>query len=70
MSVYARQRDDMHLQAVFASQTDDPYFPVPFDEAEAAIEFRELPESAQFEIETSRWRARGSTTRTSRSPTG
>ena len=24
-----------HLRAVFASQTDDPYFPVPFDEAQA-----------------------------------
>ena len=30
LSVYARKRDDLHLQAVFASQTDDPYFPVPF----------------------------------------
>src|SRR4029077_6128030 len=27
LSVYARKRDDLHLQAVFASQTHDPYFP-------------------------------------------
>jgi phosphoribosyl 1,2-cyclic phosphodiesterase len=51
MSVYARKRDDLHLQAVFASQTYDPYFPVPFNEAEAAIEFNELPDSAKFNIE-------------------
>jgi phosphoribosyl 1,2-cyclic phosphodiesterase len=51
MSVYARKRDDLHLQAVFASQTHDPYFPVPFNEAEAAIEFNELPDSAKFNIE-------------------
>jgi phosphoribosyl 1,2-cyclic phosphodiesterase len=50
MSVYARKRDDLHLQAVFASQTHDPYFPVPFAEADAAIEFNELTDSAQFEI--------------------
>ena len=33
--VYARQRDDTHLRAVFASQTDSPYFPVPFDNVQA-----------------------------------
>ena len=47
MSVYARKRDDLHLQAVFASQTHDPYFPVPFEEADAAIEFNELTDAAQ-----------------------
>jgi len=50
LSVYARKRDDLHLQAVFASQTIDPYFPVPFDEAQAEIAFRELSDAAQFEI--------------------
>jgi len=50
LSVYARKRDDLHLQAVFASQTIDPYFAVPFAEAQAQIAFRELPDSAQFEI--------------------
>jgi phosphoribosyl 1,2-cyclic phosphodiesterase len=49
-SVYARKRDDLHLQAVFASQTHDPYFPVPFAEAQAEIAFRELSDSARFEI--------------------
>ena len=45
--VYARKRDDLHLQAVFASQTDDPYFPVPFAEAQADIAFRELVEGGE-----------------------
>jgi phosphoribosyl 1,2-cyclic phosphodiesterase len=50
LSVYARKRDDLHLHAVFASQTEDPYFPVPFAEAQAEIAFRELTDSAEFEI--------------------
>ncbi len=50
VSVYARKRDDLHLQAVFASQTDDPYFPVPFAEAQAEIAFKELTDAARFEI--------------------
>ena len=50
LCVYARKRDDLHLRAVFASQTDDPYFPIPFDEAKADIGFRELLDSAEFEI--------------------
>ena len=48
--VYARQRDDRHLQSVFASQTDSHYFPVPFDEAQADVHFRELMEGVHFEI--------------------
>ena len=48
--VYARQRDDVHLRAVFQSQTEDPYFPVPFDEVKAEVAFRELIEGARFEI--------------------
>ncbi len=48
--VYARQRDDVHLRAVFASQTEDPYFPIPFEEAKADISFRELTDSARFAI--------------------
>ncbi|HEX3697559.1 MAG TPA: MBL fold metallo-hydrolase [Polyangia bacterium] len=51
LSVYARKRDDVHLRAVFASQTDVPYFPVPFDETKASITFRELHDSAEFAIE-------------------
>jgi phosphoribosyl 1,2-cyclic phosphodiesterase len=50
LAVYARKRDDLHLRAVFASQTEDPYFPVPFDETAAAISFQELTDSAEFEI--------------------
>ena len=48
--VYARQRDDTHLRTVFASQTDSNYFPVPFDEAQADVHFRELVEGAKFDI--------------------
>jgi phosphoribosyl 1,2-cyclic phosphodiesterase len=50
LCVYARKRDDLHLRAVFASQTDDPYFPIPFEEAKADIGFRELLDSDEFEI--------------------
>jgi phosphoribosyl 1,2-cyclic phosphodiesterase len=48
--VYARQRDDTHLRAVFASQTEDPYFPVPFNSVKAEVAFRELVEGATFHI--------------------
>jgi len=48
--VYARQRDDTHLRAVFASQTEDPYFPVAFNAVKADVAFRELVEGARFEI--------------------
>jgi phosphoribosyl 1,2-cyclic phosphodiesterase len=48
--VYARQRDDTHLRAVFQSQTEDPYFPVPFDSVQADVALRELVEGAQFDI--------------------
>jgi phosphoribosyl 1,2-cyclic phosphodiesterase len=54
LHVYARQRDDVHLRSVFASQTEAPYFPVPFDETRAAVQFRELADSARFEIEDAR----------------
>ncbi|MFH0900842.1 MAG: MBL fold metallo-hydrolase [Pseudomonadota bacterium] len=46
--VYARQLDDTHLRAVFASQTEDPYFPVPFNSVKAQVAFRELVEGARF----------------------
>jgi phosphoribosyl 1,2-cyclic phosphodiesterase len=51
LSVYARKRDDVHLRAVFASQTVDPYFPISFSEAKADVSFRELMDSAEFEID-------------------
>ncbi len=50
LHVYARQRDDTHLRAVFASQTEDPYFPVPFESVQADVAFRELVEGARFQI--------------------
>jgi phosphoribosyl 1,2-cyclic phosphodiesterase len=48
--VYARQRDDTHLRAVFAQQNEDPYFPVPMNAAKADVAFRELVEGARFEL--------------------
>lgn len=51
LHVYARERDDTRLNAIFASQTYDPYFPVPFDRAQARVDFRGLDDRAQFEIE-------------------
>jgi phosphoribosyl 1,2-cyclic phosphodiesterase len=50
LHVYARKRDDLHLRAVFASQTDDPYFPVSFDETKADVAFSELSDAATFEV--------------------
>ncbi len=51
LEVYARQRDDTHLRAVFASQTEDPYFPVPFDVLKADVQFRELVDGQAFAID-------------------
>ena len=48
--VYARQRDDTHLRTVFALQSDNPYFSVPFDAAAATVAFTELSDDARFEI--------------------
>jgi phosphoribosyl 1,2-cyclic phosphodiesterase len=50
LHVYARHRDDTHLRAVFASQSDTPYFAVPFDQVKAEVSFRDLVEGAEFEI--------------------
>jgi phosphoribosyl 1,2-cyclic phosphodiesterase len=50
LHVYARQRDDLHLRSVFASQAESPYFPVPFDDTRAKVDFLELADSATFEI--------------------
>lgn len=50
LEVYARQRDDTHLRAVFASQTEGPYFPVPLDSLKARVTFNELVEGEKFSI--------------------
>jgi len=50
LHVFARQQADTHLQAVFASQTEDPYFPVGLTALEADIEFHELVEGARFDL--------------------
>lgn len=49
LHLYARKRDT-HLRAVFASQTDGPYFPVSMDELRADVSFHELGDSQKFEI--------------------
>lgn len=48
--VFARQREDTHLQHVFASQTEDPYFPVPLSSLRADIDFHELVEGTRFQV--------------------
>lgn len=50
LHIYARQRDDTHLQAIFATQNEGPYFPVPLESLKANVDFRELVEGQQFEI--------------------
>jgi phosphoribosyl 1,2-cyclic phosphodiesterase len=48
--IYARQRDDTHLRVVFASQTENLYFPVPLAALKASVVFHELFEGQEFEI--------------------
>jgi phosphoribosyl 1,2-cyclic phosphodiesterase len=50
LHIYARQRDDLHLRAIFASQNDNPYFEVPLDELRARVEFHELIEGQHFTV--------------------
>jgi phosphoribosyl 1,2-cyclic phosphodiesterase len=50
LHLFARQRDDTHLRAVFESQTEEPYFPVPMASLKAEICFHELMEGQSFEI--------------------
>ena len=50
LHLFARQRDDTHLRAVFESQTEEPYFPVPMASLKADICFHELMEGQRFEI--------------------
>jgi phosphoribosyl 1,2-cyclic phosphodiesterase len=50
IQIFARQREDVHLQAVFSAQTEAPYFPVPLSSLEADIQFSELLEGSRFEI--------------------
>jgi phosphoribosyl 1,2-cyclic phosphodiesterase len=54
LQVYARQRDDTHLRAIFASQTEDPYFPVPLDALKAEVSFRELIDGQAFHIDAAK----------------
>jgi phosphoribosyl 1,2-cyclic phosphodiesterase len=56
LHIYARQRDDTHLRAVFASQTEGLYFPVPLDALKARVEFHELVEGQAFSIGQARIR--------------
>jgi phosphoribosyl 1,2-cyclic phosphodiesterase len=49
LHVYARRRDT-HLRAVFASQTESPYFSIPLDELRADVTFHELGDSQRFTI--------------------
>jgi phosphoribosyl 1,2-cyclic phosphodiesterase len=50
LCIYARQRDDTHLRAIFAQQNEGPYFPVPLDDLKADVDFRELVEGEEFAV--------------------
>ncbi len=50
VTVYARGREDTHLDVVLKSATKDPYFPVPFDAVQAETAYRELREGESFYI--------------------
>lgn len=50
LNIYARKRDDLRLRTVLAGQAEAPFFPVPFDEARASVEFSELPDGHKFDI--------------------
>lgn len=50
LQIFARKRDDVRLRTVLATQADTPYFPIPFHETRASIDFGELPDEATFPI--------------------
>ncbi len=50
LEIYARHSKDSHLSAIFAQQTDGPYFPVPMDALRAKVCFNELQEGSTFSI--------------------
>jgi phosphoribosyl 1,2-cyclic phosphodiesterase len=50
LDIYARKRDDLRLRTALANQAEQPYFPVPFDDTRAAVDFTELADEARFEI--------------------
>ncbi len=52
--VYAREREDKHLQAIFATQNEGPYFPVPLDSMKASVDFKELIEGQHFTIDNAK----------------
>jgi phosphoribosyl 1,2-cyclic phosphodiesterase len=47
VNIYARQRD-VHLKAIFCSQTEAPYFPVNLDEVAAQVTYTDLADGARF----------------------
>lgn len=51
LTIHARQRGDTHLRAIFASQNQGPYFPVPLDALAAEVDFHELDEGQRFLID-------------------
>ncbi len=51
LMVYARERDDVHLRAVFATQNEAPYFPIAFDDTRADVDFQGLGDDEKFSID-------------------
>lgn len=49
-NIFARKLDDKNLKNIFFAQTEDPYFPVHFDNLLADVAFNELSEGDSFKI--------------------
>jgi phosphoribosyl 1,2-cyclic phosphodiesterase len=55
--IFARKTDEKNLRSILYTQTEDPYFPVPFENLQADVDFRELSEGADFTTDGIRIRA-------------
>lgn len=56
-NIFARKTDEQNLKTILYAQTEDPYFPVPFQNLQADVDFKELSEGADFDLEGVRVRA-------------
>ncbi len=52
IKIYSRRHGDVHLRNVFEKTAEAPYFPIPFSEFRASVEFVELAESTDFHLGT------------------
>ncbi len=50
IKIYSRRHGDVHLKSVFEKTAEAPYFPIPFSEFRASVEFVELPADSSFQV--------------------